>query len=89
MKEELRSNGKLRLPPGQHIAKRFPVFQKGNVIHLDRKTYKLTLEGEIENPMTFTLKDLEKLSQIFIVSHLGANLIQNGVAFLFLHFLKL
>jgi DMSO/TMAO reductase YedYZ molybdopterin-dependent catalytic subunit len=70
MKEELRSNGKLRLPPGQHIAKRFPVFQKGNVIHLDRKTYKLTLEGEIENPMTFTLKDLEKLKNKNIIADL-------------------
>ncbi len=68
MKEELRSNGKPRLPPGQHITKRFPVLQKGSVAHLDRETYKLTLEGEIENPMTFTLQDLEKLKDKEIVA---------------------
>lgn len=68
MKEELRSNGKPRLPPGQHIVKRFPVLQKGSVAHLDRETYKLTLEGEIENPMTFTLQDLEKLEDKEIVA---------------------
>lgn len=70
MKKELRFNGKLRLPPGQYIAKRLPVLQKGNIVHLDRETYKLTLEGEIENPMTLTLQDLEKLKNKNIITDL-------------------
>jgi DMSO/TMAO reductase YedYZ molybdopterin-dependent catalytic subunit len=67
MKEKLRSNGKPRLPPGQHITERFPVLQKGRVVHLDRTTYKLSFEGEIENPTTFSLQDLKKLKDKNIV----------------------
>ncbi|MFX1315966.1 MAG: molybdopterin-dependent oxidoreductase [Promethearchaeota archaeon] len=67
MKNRQSNQEKPRLPPGQYITKRFPVLQKGGVVHLDRNTYKLTIEGEIETPITFTFQDLEKLIDIEII----------------------
>jgi len=64
MNEELRPDGRPRLPPGQHIAKRFPVLQKGNIAHLDRTTYKLKIEGEVEKPLILTLNELHELKDI-------------------------
>jgi DMSO/TMAO reductase YedYZ molybdopterin-dependent catalytic subunit len=60
MNEEIRDDGKPRLPPGQHLTERFPVLQKGRVPSVDRGTYKLIIEGEIENPLTLTLEELKK-----------------------------
>jgi DMSO/TMAO reductase YedYZ molybdopterin-dependent catalytic subunit len=67
MKDELRSDGKPRLPPGQRLTDRFPVLQKGSIPHVDRETYKLTIEGEVENPITLKLEELQKIRDIEIV----------------------
>ncbi|MFX0010572.1 MAG: molybdopterin-dependent oxidoreductase [Candidatus Hermodarchaeota archaeon] len=58
---------KLRLPPGQHLTERFPVLQKGTVAHIDKGSYKLEIDGEIEQPMILTLPELERLKDIKIV----------------------
>ncbi|MFX0100934.1 MAG: sulfite oxidase-like oxidoreductase [Candidatus Hodarchaeota archaeon] len=50
-----------RLPPGQHLTKRFPILQKGGVKHLDREKYKLTIDGLVENPVEFTLDEIKEL----------------------------
>ena len=68
MNENPKNEEKPRLPPGQHITERFPVLQKGRIPHVDRDTYKLQFEGEIENPTTFTLEDLKKMQDKEIVA---------------------
>ncbi|MHA2006885.1 MAG: molybdopterin-dependent oxidoreductase [Promethearchaeota archaeon] len=50
-----------RLPPGQHITKKFPVLQKGEVIHVNREKYHLEIDGEVEYPIVYSLKELEVL----------------------------
>ena len=50
-----------RLPPGQHITSKFPILQKGGVTHINREEYKLEIEGEVEKPVTLTLKELTEL----------------------------
>ncbi|MFX0187290.1 MAG: molybdopterin-dependent oxidoreductase [Candidatus Hodarchaeota archaeon] len=61
MNENFKNEERPRLPPGQHITERFPVLQKGRIVRINRENYKLHIEGEVENPTTFTLSSLEKL----------------------------
>ncbi|MFW9968927.1 MAG: molybdopterin-dependent oxidoreductase [Candidatus Odinarchaeota archaeon] len=50
-----------RLPPGQHVIKHFPTLQKGGIPKIDIKNYILEVDGEVENPMRFTLEDLKRI----------------------------
>lgn len=61
MNENLDKREKPRLPPGQHLTDRFPVLQKGRIPYIDRENYVLEVEGEVENPMKFTLSELKQL----------------------------
>jgi DMSO/TMAO reductase YedYZ molybdopterin-dependent catalytic subunit len=61
-------NKNQRLPPGQHITKRLPVLQKGRIAHINREKYELKIEGEIENPRTFSLEELKELVDREIVA---------------------
>jgi len=61
MNENPKNKKKPRLPPGQHLTERFPVLQKARVAHIDRENFNLKIEGEVENPTTFTLFELEKI----------------------------
>lgn len=67
---EKNSNNKKRprLPPGQHITERFPVLQKGRIPLVERESYKLLIEGEIENPTEFSLDDLKKIQDKEIIA---------------------
>ncbi|MEJ2295771.1 MAG: molybdopterin-dependent oxidoreductase [Candidatus Lokiarchaeota archaeon] len=67
MKNQRDHNNNVRLPPGQHLTSRFPVLQHGRVTHVDRENYTLEIDGEIEQPITFTLAELEKLNDVEIV----------------------
>ena len=64
MKEEIRENSKPRLPPGQRLTEKFPVLQKGSIPHVDRETYKLRIEGEVENPFTMTIEELKEIQDV-------------------------
>ncbi|MFX1384964.1 MAG: molybdopterin-dependent oxidoreductase [Promethearchaeota archaeon] len=57
-----------RLPPGQHLTERFPVLQKGGIVHIDRESYKLQIDGEVENASTFSLQELINLQNKKIVA---------------------
>jgi len=57
-----------RLPPGQHITNKFPILQKGRVAHINREEYKLEIEGEVEKPVTLTLKELKELEDKEIIN---------------------
>ncbi|MFW9783369.1 MAG: molybdopterin-dependent oxidoreductase [Candidatus Heimdallarchaeota archaeon] len=59
-----------RLPPGQHIAKKLPVLQKGKIVHIKVDQYELIIDGEIENPLTFTLNELKDLKDKEITADL-------------------
>ncbi|MEJ2250513.1 MAG: molybdopterin-dependent oxidoreductase [Candidatus Lokiarchaeota archaeon] len=61
MKQNFNNNKKARLPPGQHLTKRFPVLQKGRVAHVDRENYNLIITGNVSNPKKFSLEDLNQL----------------------------
>ena len=62
MNQNSKKKEKQRLPPGQHLTNRFPILQKGRIPNIDVENYILEFEGELENPMGFTLKDLKKIS---------------------------
>jgi DMSO/TMAO reductase YedYZ molybdopterin-dependent catalytic subunit len=57
-----------RLPPGQHITKKFPILQKGEKVHLNREEYTLEIDGEVEEPVVLTLKELKELEDKEIIS---------------------
>ncbi|MFX1257510.1 MAG: molybdopterin-dependent oxidoreductase [Promethearchaeota archaeon] len=59
---------KPRLPPGQHLTERFPVLQKGRVAHIDRASYKLEIDGEIENSVVISLNELYELQDKEIIA---------------------
>ena len=61
MNENNTDKEKPRLPPGQHLTKRFPVLQKGRIPSVDRSNYILEVEGEVEKPMKFSLAQLTQL----------------------------
>ncbi|NHJ22770.1 MAG: sulfite oxidase-like oxidoreductase [Candidatus Lokiarchaeota archaeon] len=67
MKNKNDPDTKLRLPPGQHLTERFPVLQKGTVAHIDKGSYSLEIDGEVEQPMILALQELETLKDIEIV----------------------
>ncbi|MFW9821337.1 MAG: molybdopterin-dependent oxidoreductase [Candidatus Thorarchaeota archaeon] len=59
---------KQRLPPGQRIAKKFPILQRNKVAHVNRNEYKLIIEGEVEKPVIFTLEELNELKDKEVIA---------------------
>ena len=55
---------KKRLPPGQKLTDRFPVLQYGDIIHLNREDYTLSIDGLVENPVKLTLDQIKKLPKL-------------------------
>ena len=49
------------VPPGQHVAKDFPVLHVGDVPHVDLKTYRLRITGMVENPFELSWDELRTL----------------------------
>jgi len=68
MNDNLKKEKIPRLPPGQHISKKFPILQKGRVAHINREDYKLEIGGEVERPVTLTLKELNDLKDKEIIN---------------------
>jgi DMSO/TMAO reductase YedYZ molybdopterin-dependent catalytic subunit len=60
---ELRPDGRLRIPPGQHAVKALPNMggSRGTKTASD---WRLEIGGEVENPRTLKIADLMKLKQI-------------------------
>ncbi len=57
-----------RLPPGQTWTPGFPVLDLGVHPPFDPKTWSFRVHGEVENPMTFTWEEFEKLPHVVQVS---------------------
>ncbi|MFO7796398.1 MAG: molybdopterin-dependent oxidoreductase [Promethearchaeati archaeon] len=68
MEDRSDGNEKPRLPPGQYVAKRFPVLQKGKIPHIEREKYRLEISGEVHNPKVLSLEDLNKLRDTVITT---------------------
>ena len=67
MKNKTDPEIKSRLPPGQHLTARFPVLQNGRVVHVERENFRLEITGEVEQPTSLSLNELEELKDIEIV----------------------
>ncbi len=60
---ELRPDGRLRIPPGQHAVKELPSMG-GNQTDGNVSGWRLEISGEVENPLTLNFSDLMGLKQI-------------------------
>jgi DMSO/TMAO reductase YedYZ molybdopterin-dependent catalytic subunit len=52
-----------RLPPGQYLTDGFPVLAAGPTPHVDTSEWRLSVSGEIDEPLTWTWDELRALPQ--------------------------
>ena len=50
-----------RLPPGQYLTEKWPVLHAGDVPTVDLATWTLTVDGEVEEPLSLTYEQLSEL----------------------------
>src|SRR5213078_3848663 len=50
-----------RLPPGQYLTDKWPVLHAGDVPDVDLATWRLAVEGEVEEPLALTFDELREL----------------------------
>src|SRR3954462_7479984 len=50
-----------RLPPGQYLTEKWPVLHAGSVPDVDPSTWALTVDGEVERPLTLSWDQLLEL----------------------------
>jgi DMSO/TMAO reductase YedYZ molybdopterin-dependent catalytic subunit len=50
-----------RLPPGQYFTEKWPVLHAGDVPHVDIATWRLQLNGEVDEPVSLTYDELRAL----------------------------
>lgn len=56
-------NGRPRIPPGQVVTQKFPVMTAGTPRTADKAEWTLTLDGEVENPVTLDWAAFNALPQ--------------------------
>lgn len=56
-------NGRPRIPPGQVVTQKFPVMTAGTPRTADKKDWTLTVDGEVENPVTLDWASFNELPQ--------------------------
>ena len=66
--QELRSDGRVRLPPGQYLTKKFPVLTYEATPRFDQAHYAFWVKGEVEHPFELTWEALQALSQTDITA---------------------
>jgi DMSO/TMAO reductase YedYZ molybdopterin-dependent catalytic subunit len=57
-----------RVPPGQRLTDRWPVFTEGFTPRIDKKEWKLAIAGAVEEELTFTWEEFCALPQTTAVS---------------------
>ena len=65
---ELRPDGKLRLPPGQHLTTGWPVLHYGSVPRIDLDKWRFKVWGLVEEEVEFTWDEFNALGQASDVS---------------------
>jgi len=53
-----------RLPPGQKHVKGWPVLHEGEVPDFDEATWRLTIDGEVDNPVRLSWTELQDLPRV-------------------------
>ncbi|OGO53287.1 MAG: hypothetical protein A2148_09195 [Chloroflexi bacterium RBG_16_68_14] len=57
-----------RIPPGQKVTERWPIFTYGSTPRIDLKEWKFIVAGAVEEEMAFTWEELNALPQIAVVT---------------------
>jgi DMSO/TMAO reductase YedYZ molybdopterin-dependent catalytic subunit len=57
-----------RLPPGQYLTEKWPVLHAGDVPTVDLATWTLTVDGEVEEPLSLTYQQLTDLPATEVTS---------------------
>ncbi len=67
---EMRARGldPSRLPPGQYVTDRFPVLHTGSVPRIDIEGWDFTVDGLVENPLSFSYQDILGLETSTLVA---------------------
>src|SRR6185312_15464096 len=60
---EMRPDGKVRLPPGQHLTTGWPVLHYGSIPRIDLATWKLHVWGLVEEEKSFIWDEFNALGQ--------------------------
>jgi DMSO/TMAO reductase YedYZ molybdopterin-dependent catalytic subunit len=50
-----------RLPPGQYLTEKWPVLHAGDVPDVDLESWRLTVDGEVEEPLSLSYEELTSL----------------------------
>ncbi len=58
---EVRPDGRVRLPPGQYLTKKWPVLTYESTPRFDPEKYQFRVWGEVENPFELTWDELQAL----------------------------
>src|SRR6188768_2423941 len=61
-------HGMPRLPVGQSASKKWPVLDLGILPEVTRESFRLTIDGAVEAPVTLDFRDLMELEQVEDVS---------------------
>ncbi len=56
------------LPPGQFVARRFPILTYGETPQVPKEAWRLEIRGLVEEPLTLTYRDLLALPQVELVA---------------------
>ncbi|MBE0610556.1 MAG: sulfite oxidase-like oxidoreductase [Dehalococcoidia bacterium] len=62
--KEMRPDGKLRLPPGQHLTTGWPVLHYGSIPRIDLDSWRFHVWGLVEEEKTFTWEEFNALGDI-------------------------
>ena len=62
LEEQMLKEG--RLPPGQSLTLKFPVLHYGSVPHFDPETWRFKIWGEVDQEISLTWNEFQKLPQI-------------------------
>jgi DMSO/TMAO reductase YedYZ molybdopterin-dependent catalytic subunit len=65
---EMRSDGKVRLPPGQYLTKKWPVLSYESTPKFDPATYRFRVWGEVAQPFELSWEELQALPRVNLTS---------------------
>ncbi len=65
---EMRPDGRVRLPPGQYLTKKWPVLSYERTPKFDAATYRFRVWGEVAQPFELTWEELRALPRVHLTS---------------------
>src|SRR5215475_7373405 len=64
----MRPDGKVRLPPGQYLTKKWPILSYESTPKFDPATYRFRVWGEVAQPLELTWDELQALPRVNLTS---------------------